>query len=108
MTDRAENNPNGELGKWMGVRLQLEGITDISKVSYSTTKDKTSFKPLTEDAAIKTDARTNSFMFYMDGKNTTTTRYIKVGDEVIELNFKFTPYEAPKSVTGRYEAGTSA
>ena len=87
-----DTNPESTSGKWIGVRLQLDGVTDISTVSYS--KDGSAYSALSEDEAIAEGERANSLMYYMNGADASATRYIKAADGVvITLNFTFNAYE---------------
>lgn len=92
-------------GKYVGIALQLNGIS-IGDVKYASTEEGLeSASNLTEDNALKEGIRDNSFIFYLDatGNNTVdgdelelyVTRYIQVENESpITLVFHYTPYNA--------------
>ena len=107
--ESSSSTGSGKAGKYVGIGVTLEGISDITNVYYSASKD-SGFEALTVDETLKTKLQNNSFIFYLDatGNNNENGaevdgpvyRYIKLGEDgdVITLKFDYTPAEAKSDV----------
>lgn len=103
--EASSSTGSGKAGKYVGIGVTLEGISDITNVYYSA-EQSTGFEALTVDETLKTELKNNSFIFYLDatGNNTEdgaevkgpVNRYIKLGEngDVITLKFDYTPYNS--------------
>ncbi len=100
--ESSSSTGSGKAGKYVGIGVTLQGISDIRNVYYSSSKD-SGFEALTVDETLRTELQNNSFIFYLDatGKNEadgaevkgSVYRYIKLGEDgdVITLKFDYTP-----------------
>ncbi len=97
---------SGPYGKYIGVCVTIDGVSDISKVKYSKSLE-SEFTALEQDEALKDELKKNSFMFYLnaaDGNEEespeivkSSTLYIRVNgsEDVVTLNFNYTPAADP-------------